>query len=250
MIQTLSKPALSAIFAASLGIMGYFGNFTGVDKTTLESEYIKKGEATFDDLRLSIKKRYYDERKKWQQNRNTEPKQEKKLALKEIEEIETNEVSVPESIKEAVQIKEEIITQTTKTSSKQASFTSQISCANMGVNEYKISKKCRMKLYDFFKTINKDEYQFEIIPLVDNHDFKILKQLKKNPELCQNIDPRISDIQMQRLFSLANAGLGVYRIKEARWLLRQRFGKDVNVKFTPYTINTKFDRGFIIRLYK
>jgi len=235
MIKTLSKAALSSIFATGIATMGYFGNFSGVDGETLDREYIKKGEASFDDLSASLKKRYYSEKKKCQ---NQKP-------------VVTNSdiVNKCEPSQEIKAPKITAITPKIILKSKKNNLVSQISCANMGVNEYKIDNECRVKLYDFFKTIDSKEYKFEIIPLVDNHDFKILKQIKQNPDLCSNLEPKINDTQISNLFSLANAGLGVYRIKEARWLLRQRFGKDVDVKFTPYTINTKYERGFLIRLY-
>jgi len=249
MIGTLSKTALSAIFATAIGTMGYFGNFSGIDSTTLEKEYIKKGEASFDDLSASLKKRYYSEREKCR-NKKALPSQGKKAA--QCEPIQ--EVKVPQIVKieedqelkvpQIVHREEEKIVNT-----KKERLISQISCSNMGVNEYKIYKECRTKLYEFFKDINPEEYRFEIIPLVDNHDFKILKQIKKSPEICNKLESKIDDTQIKNLFTLANVGLGVYRIKEARWLLRQRFGKELDVKFTPYTINTKYERGFLIRLY-
>jgi len=234
MIKTLSKTALSAIFATVIGTMGYFGNFSGVGSETLDKEYVKKGEASFDDLSPSLKKRYYAEKKKCQ-NQKTAVTNSSSIKSEPIQEVKAPQVvySEPKVLQK----------------SKKQNFVSQISCANMGVNEYKIYDECRTKLYDFFKTVDSDEYKFEIIPLVDNHDFKILKQIKQNPNICNKLESKISDTQISNLFSLANAGLGVYRIKEARWLLRQRFGKDIDVKFTPYTINTKYDRGFLIRLY-
>ena len=235
MIKTLSKTALSAIFATTVGTMGYFGNFSGVDGKTLDKEYVKKGEASFDDLSSSLKKRYYAEKKKCQEKKPIENSSDTTNKCEPIQEVKAPQI---------VSLKP-----TTTQESKKQNFVSQISCANMGVNEYKIYDECRTKLYDFFKTIDSDKYKFEIIPLVDNHDFKILKQIKQNPNICNNLESKISDTQINNLFSLANAGLGVYRIKEARWLLRQRFGKDIDVKFTPYTINTKYDRGFLIRLY-
>jgi len=235
MIKTLSKPALSAIFATIIATMGYFGNFSGVDAKTLNNKYVKKGEASFDDLSTSVKKRYYSEKKKCQ---NQKPV----LANSDI-------INKCEPTNELKAQKVTSFEPKTTLKSKKNNFVSQISCSNMGVNEYKIDNVCRTKLYDFFKTIDSKEYKFEIIPLVDNHDFKILKQIKQNPELCNNLETKINATQMSNLFSLANAGLGVYRIKEARWLLRQRFGKNIDVKFTPYTINTKYERGFLIRLY-
>jgi len=235
MIKTLSKPAIIAIFTTIVAIMGYFSNFSGVDAKTLNDRYVKKGEASFDDLSNSVKKRYYSEKKKCQNQKPVLANSDIINRCEPTHELKTEKIT---SFKPKNTL-----------NSDKNNFVSQISCSNMGVNEYKIDNVCRTKLYDFFKTIDSKKYKFEIIPLVDNHDFKILKQIKQNPEICNNLEAKISTTQINNLFSLANEGLGVYRIKEARWLLRQRFGKNIDVKFTPYTINTKYERGFLIRLY-
>jgi len=251
---------VSTIFTLIIAVMAYFGNFTGVDKATLKNEYVKKGEATFDDLQASIKNRYYEEKKRllghssnlasFEASKRVETQEvsnENRHSdkIKSVEnspqDIETETVDVPQSTA-TVQIE--------KHPAKKEEFTSQVACTQMGVNEYTIDAECRKKLYDFFTTIDPNDYTFEIIPVVDKHDFIILKQIKQNPQLCKGMEPQISDNQMKKLFTLANAGLGVKRSQEARWLLRQRFGKDIQVKFTPYTIETNYERGFLIRLYK
>jgi len=111
-----------------------------------------------------------------------------------------------------------------------------IGCYDTPIAQYQLTKQCTNRLKKFFKNRKEAKY-YELIGVVGDKDFKVLKDYDK--------EERIDSTHY-----LLIAGLSQLRSLEAYWELRQLINSDVNVKIANYTLeSTQGKRGFVIRIY-
>jgi Tfp pilus assembly major pilin PilA len=241
--------------------IGYkYGNFDGIDGRTLKSKYIEKSKIHFDDLSYDIRSQYI--------NRNKIEYSEKD----KIKSLESKSVQLENEIEE---LKKELVLAKTKTGNenpfakadnkkrdltkviedsiddvndKGLLFVKQTTCNDMIPGRYSISNECRDNLKKFISEFNQD-YTFEIIPTVNDDDFVIISKFRELNEKLPDSE-KFSKDRIDLLNKYANTGLGKYRSNEIGWLIRQTMGKDVNLKYVPYHIHAKDDRGIIVKVYR
>jgi hypothetical protein len=107
----------------------------------------------------------------------------------------------------------------------------QVSCQDMKPYEHQASNTCKATILELTKKYDKTHI-FEIIPTVN----------KEDREFAKNYKAKSKDYLMR--------GLAKQRVNEARNLLINNLGKDINIKRVGYYLKTNFEKGFIIRVYK
>lgn len=278
--------AVVLLFVGAVALY-YQGNFDGVDSKTLSKDYVKKSQISFKDLPAGDKNRYIDktlianieqENTRLKEelavlkansptavpttsaqtsvvNTNTAELQKNAQALeaknsaleKEVEMLAAESKSLIQELRllkseKNVQIMEE-------GKQKDLTYVKQITCEDMDTGSALITRACRNQVARFLKPYKNKEMYYEVIPMVDGGEFKILQRIKglgKDAETILGITPK----QIRVLSKIANTGLGKNRSREAAWLLRQKLGKDVKVKLVNYQIETKDKKGVIIRVYR
>ncbi len=118
-----------------------------------------------------------------------------------------------------------------------------VECGDMVSGNFKISSTCKAKVEKFLNQYD-NTYYFEVIPIIGTGGFASLNKVKRDGRLG------IPDSEIKRLTRLSNIGLGRDRAKEGGWLIRDRFGDDVKISYTVYSIESKSKRGFVIRAYR
>lgn len=111
---------------------------------------------------------------------------------------------------------------------KQVGF---VSCKDMNLGAYNVTKECRKQVESYLKTMPKDGV-YEVIAMISKDDKKMLS------DMSSTID------------ELAVSGLGRFRVREAKWLLTKHIGEDVKIKLVSYDTTTNESRGFVIKAYK
>lgn len=127
-------------------------------------------------------------------------------------------------------------------------FVKQMSCDDMGAGRYALSNVCKKELQKFLKSYS-EKNVFEIIPTVNDEDFALVSKFRAlNDKLPPN--EKFSKDRIDLLNQYANTGLGKFRSNEIGWLIRKQVGKNTNIKYAPYQIHTKDERGIVIKVYK
>lgn len=118
-----------------------------------------------------------------------------------------------------------------------------VECEDMVSGNFKISPTCKAKVDEFLTQFDEAHY-FEVIPIMGAGGFASLNKVQRDRRLG------IPDSEIKRLTRLANIGLARDRAKEGGWLIRDKFGDDVKISYTVYSIESKDKRGFVIRAYR
>jgi hypothetical protein len=118
-----------------------------------------------------------------------------------------------------------------------------VECGDMVSGNFKISSTCKAKVDKFLSQYDETHY-FEVIPIIGTGGFASLSKVQGDKRLG------IPDSEIKRLTRLSNIGLGRDRAKEGGWLIRDKFGDDVKISYTVYSIEAKNKRGFVIRAYR
>ena len=118
-----------------------------------------------------------------------------------------------------------------------------VECGDMVSGNFKISSTCKAKVDKFLSKYDQTHY-FEVIPIIGTGGFASLSKVQRDGRLG------IPDSEIKRLTRLSNIGLGRDRAKEGGWLIREKFGDDVKISYTVYSIEAKNKRGFVIRAYR
>ncbi|HIP45856.1 MAG TPA: hypothetical protein EYG93_11155 [Sulfurospirillum arcachonense] len=207
-----------------------------------ENEKLAKIRKSFDDLKLSISLR----EKEYQKARNelkadvSKKKSELQLRDKDKEKLEKyiREItSLKKTLKE-IESGERV----SKASNKLQKL-GKVECGDMVSGNFKISSTCKAKVNKFLAQYDETNY-FEVIPIVGTGGFASLSKVQRDGRLG------IPDSEIKRLTRLSNIGLGRDRTKEGDWLIRDKFGDDVKISYTVYSIEATNKRGFVIRAYR
>lgn len=128
-------------------------------------------------------------------------------------------------------------------SSKEVKFT--LTCSDHRLGSYYMDKKCQDKVLAF---INKygTAYAYDVIGVVDKHDFAVISGLKKiDSDILQKL--HIQNHHIKQLEDIAPLGLARARAKEVMQLLKFKLGKDALVKQASYELILPDKRGFVIQ---
>jgi 5-bromo-4-chloroindolyl phosphate hydrolysis protein len=105
-----------------------------------------------------------------------------------------------------------------------------------------IPGRCEKELFDFLQT-NQDAKLFEIIGLVDDTEFRLIKNLE---EVYGT--QKIKDIK-----KYVQRGLSRQRVIEMTWLIKEYFHQkgdhDFKLNAVNYTLYSKHKRGFVLKAY-
>jgi len=245
--------SLIAIIVILLVYIGYvYSTKVIVTSQKMQEEYTKKTDTTFDMLPQEIQNKYvlkslYDfkinqlEAKNRNTIRNLEEtlaKKESKTEEKSIENeniadtnIQTNSPLLPkeQTIEKQIVSNDILKMHTSKT----------YTCKTLRNSSEYITQKCKKELIEFLDK-NKDAKRFEVIGVIDNQEFKLLKKL----------EDVYGKKRLGNLSKYAQSGLSRQRVIEASWVVKQHLGKKVVVDAVNYTITKKHKRGFVVKAYR
>ena len=221
---------LTIVVSAVLGYI-YF-SYDMVDKGDLKTKYILKDDITYANLPYDIQEQYIQKYSATLQintlkdkvnklkNKKCEPKIITKIVEKPVEKIVTKIVEKP------------ILAKIDRTNYK-------VYRCNKMENIVYPSKSCLKTLKKFVDT-NKDAKLFEVIGVYDTQGFETLDNLKNVHN--QN--------RIEKITHFAQIGLAQKRVSEAVWELKDMVPKDVAIQVVNYSVESKTEKGFIVRAYK
>jgi len=236
---------LLAVMIIMLGYIGYLYGFKDmVKKDDLKEKYILKSDVSFSMLPSYEKSRYmsfyeYDTKinELQQQIRNLKKTQ---PTVVEVEKVVEKIVNVPvEKVVEKVVEVEKIVEIQNSISYNNKTIFNTFTCKNLEEGSVSIPKVCQNKLYKFLDD-NKKSRSFEVIGMVDDKDFKFIKKLKDV----------YGEEKIEDLAKYSQIGLSRQRVIEASWLIKRHIGNYDKIKAVNYTLNSKNNKGFVVRAYK
>ena len=207
-----------------------------------EHEKLAKIRKSFDDLKSSIALREKEYQKAREELKADVSKKDGELQLREKDKEKLGKyireiTSLKKTLKE-LESGERIA----KPSNKLQKL-GKVECGDMVSGNFKISSTCKSKVDKFLSQYDETNY-FEVIPIIGTGGFASLSKVQRDGSLG------IPDSEIKRLTRLSNIGLGRDRAKEGGWLIRDKFGDDVKISYTVYSIEAKNKRGFVIRAYR
>ena len=207
-----------------------------------EHEKLAKIRKSFDDLKSSITLREKEYEKSRKELKADVSKKDSELQLRE-----KDKEKLGKYIREITSLKKTLkeIESGKKISraSNKLQKLGKVECGDMISGNFKISSTCKAKVNKFLAKYDETNY-FEVIPIVGTGGFASLSKVQRDGRLG------IPESEIKRLTRLSNIGLGRDRAKEGGWLIRDKFGDDVKISYTVYSIEAKNKRGFVIRAYR
>lgn len=233
-----------------LGYIGYLYGFKDmVKKDDLQEKYILKSDVSFSILPSYEKSRYINfyehdsQVNELQQQiinlKNTQPK------VVEVEKVIEKIVNVPVEkivkvpVEKVVEVEKIVEIQNSIACNNEKTTFNTFTCKNLEEGSVSISKLCQDKLYKFLDE-NKESKSFEVIGMVDDKDFKFIKKLKDV----------YGEEKIKDLAKYSQIGLSRQRVIEASWLIKRHIGNYDQIKAVNYTLNSKNNKGFVVRAYK
>lgn len=229
-----------AIIVVTMGaIMFIYGNFGSVNKKDLQNDYIKKENITFDDLSYQEKENYIS----------------KAYHTGEIEKLKISQTDKKLNTIEKIVYKDKIIEQEPKIIEKVIYKDSKINrskfnvfrCYGMLPGSYYMTDECKNGLSWFLKE-NSDAKYFEVIAVIDDKDFKLLKTLENNMDIIKKLNISQKDIDLIKY--LSSVGLDKLRVIETLWDVKKILGKDAVIVPVSYSAKSDKNRGTVVRAYK
>jgi len=251
---------LIAIIIILLGYIGYiYSSKDMVKKGTLKSDYVLKNSINFGMLPTYEKDKYveyyeYSDKIEQLNNEITSMKRKNKVVYKS--EMTTNrEMPVVNKIinkipEESKMIEHETVYAENKTENKfeneedvkmqiTAKSYDTFTCKDLLGGSVDISAACINQLHAFLDK-NKNAKIFEVIGMVDNSEFKLIKKLKDV----------YGEKKLKSLSKYSQIGLSRQRVIEASWAIREYIGDYKNIKTVNYTVKSKNKKGFVVRAYQ
>ena len=239
---------LTIILSAVLGYM--FFSYDMVEKGDLNKKYILKDDITYNSLPYDIQEQYIQKysvslqtnnlkaKIKELQNKQCEPK----IITKTIEVEKPVEKIVTKVVTKIVEKPvEKVVTKIVEKpifAKVDKSHYKTYRCTKM-TNVVYPSKQCLKELIQFLK-INKDIKLLEVIGVYDTKGFQTLDNLK-------NIHNKN---RIEKITHFAQIGLAQKRVSEAVWELKDMVSKNVSIQVVNYSVESKKEKGFIVRAYK
>jgi len=206
---------LMLVAAVMFSIVNYFDHKSNyIKKEELNRFYVEKIAITFDDLPTHIQNLYTAKRQ-----------------------ITDNQKFMDENIKmiEKSTISDEF---------NSIRLVTQMKCKNLISGQYNITSSCKKEIQEKLSKLDKSMI-YEIIPIISPKDFSFLQLITDNTK----DNPLYDEDLMDDFGKYSNAGLAQYRLNEAVWLLKKRFGDDVKIRTSSFHMFTNSESGFIIKVF-
>ncbi|MGB3751717.1 MAG: hypothetical protein WA945_09125 [Arcobacteraceae bacterium] len=233
---------LLVVIIILLGYIGYLYGFKDmVKKDDLKDKYILKSDIAFSMLPSYEKSRYINfyehdtQINELQQQirnlKNTQP------TVVEVEKVIEKIVNVP--VEKVVEVEKIVEIQNSIPYNNDKTTFNTFTCKNLEEGSISVSKSCQSKLYKFLDE-NRGSKSFEVIGMVDDKDFKFINKLKDV----------YGENKIKNLAKYSQIGLSRQRVIEASWLIKKHIGNYDQIKAVNYTLNSKNNKGFVVRAYK
>ena len=122
-----------------------------------------------------------------------------------------------------------------------------VQCSNMTKESFMMPKRCEDKIIKYVKK-HKDAKYFEVIGLVDNSEFKLFNNIKKNEALYRKMG--IGKCTVNKLKKYTYAGLATFRAMEASWVIKTATKQKAVTHNAHYKlVSKKGNRGVVVRAY-
>lgn len=137
----------------------------------------------------------------------------------------------------------------TVTVTKNASMSKDsMQCSNMNSGGYELSSTCKQNIIDYVDR-HPDAKYFEIIGIVDNFEFKLFSNLKKNSFIHKKLG--LSNDTLKTMKKYTQMGLAKYRANEASWVIKSYTKREAQTYSSHYKlVSNKGSRGVVIRAYE
>lgn len=227
-----------------------------VKKGDLNKQYVKVDDLGFELLPSYVKDNYIQKYTHTSQINNlknqisqlqNQPKPECKPEI--IEKIVEKIIKVPKIVERVVTV--EKIVEVPKIIEKQVTVNKKLDkskfdiyrCYDMADGGIYPAKECLSRLHTFLDK-HKNAPLFEVIGIVNNTPFTVLKNIKK-----ANI---VNSYKLDKVSKLAQLGLSQQRVTEGTWSIKNYLGASTPVQVVDYTIKASnaTEKGFIVRAYK
>jgi len=233
---------LIVVIIILLGYIGYLYGFKDmVKKDDLKDKYILKSDVSFSMLPSYEKSRYINfyehdtQINELQQQmrtlKNTQPR------VVEVEKVIEKIVNVP--VEKVIEVEKVVEIQNSFSNNNDKTIFNTFTCKNLEEGSISIPQVCQDKLHKFLDE-NKKSSSFEVIGMVDDKDFKFIKKLKDV----------YGEKKIKNLAKYSQIGLSRQRVIEASWLVKRYIGNYDQIRAVNYTLNSKSNRGFVVRAYK
>jgi hypothetical protein len=156
---------------------------------------------------------------------------EPKIIVKEVIKEVIKYVPVENNSSSSTKIVKDTVNDFSKNISKKRVKVEQFSCQDFEIYEHKATPACINGMNNLLSKYDSN-FVYEIIPTINEKDKEIVKDYKYKSQ----------DYIMR--------GLAQQRVNEARNLIIDKIGKEAKIKRVGYYINTKIERGFIVRVLK
>jgi hypothetical protein len=231
------------------------GNFDGVDKKTLEKEYIS----------LELFTQRDDEAKRLQQEIFQKDSTLYSLneKVKELEasnctgansheqaqdfECSFEDLSQSEQARYALKTQDEQTQDTHKQTQKTKAIDS-ITCDSHLKGSHYIPSECKEAVETFIQNYS-HATRFNVVGIVDKSDFDLTEGLRNSSQGVK-AQLKVSDFQLKQFEIIAPLGLARARAKEAMQLIKGKLGKDAQVTQASYELVLDDKRGFVIQAYE
>jgi len=112
-------------------------------------------------------------------------------------------------------------------------------CTKFKKGSINVPKVCKNELYSFLDKYKDKAQEFEIIGMVDNAEFKLIR----------NLEEVYGSTEVKEVKKYVQIGLSRQRVIEVTWLAREYLKKGTKIKPVNYTVHNNNRRGFVIRAY-
>lgn len=234
---------LGGIIVLLLVFIGYlYTSYNMVDKSKpVSKKETKSQNITFDSLPYSIKENYITVA----EHKNMISAQNEKLQacnqkLSNIPEpkVEEKIVKVDNVVEKIVEVEKVIYKE--KKSIDRSNFKT-FRCYDMQSSGYHPTIVCKERLKAFLDENKDDTKLFEVIGVVNDKDFRLLKNLKDV----------YKEARVDKLGEFAQYGLSRKRVIEATWIIVDHLKSSEKVSNVNYTVTSKRGhKGFVVRAYR
>jgi hypothetical protein len=224
------------ILIAALGVSIFF-NLTAETGEVASKD--QKGCSGIEDLPTDVQKMYVQRSELTSlHNSYNDIKQKNDALEKQLVWLKTNTPKEPE----------EEMTPTQKMTKGTVMAKDFAKCYDMKEGEYYISYQCKKDIVSFVDK-HKDAKYFEIIPIVDDSEFKLFKNLENNNFIYENLGTNQSTIDKLKMF--AQEGLAKQRAVEASWVIKAHTNREATTFTVHYELVSKEGRkGILVRAYE
>jgi len=236
-----------SLLIIALGVVSYL-YIEANDRVTL-SESKTQRSVGFRDLPQDIQAEYkgIDEYKSLEMKLKVAQEQSERLMMMQRE-----EKTVPKmlsEVKSEVQNEDSKESQSLSEAPKDAKLIKEFaSCYDMGMGNYNVSWKCKKSILAFIDKY-KDANYFEIIPLVDDAEFTLYKNLENNDFIYDKLN--VTKQSINKMKKLSQSGLAKHRAIEASWVIKAQTDRKAKVYGANYhLISHDGKRGVLVRAYQ